>query len=73
LQELERVQEDPFLSSYYLFHATRAELFSELNLLEESIKGLQKAIQLAPMQAEKKLLQKKLDDCLEKTLKFDGK
>lgn len=66
LEELKRIQNDCFLESYYLFHATKAELHMELDQFAEAASSLQFALLLAPIKAEKDLLQKKLNTCLEK-------
>ena len=66
LEELEKIKSDPFLESYYLFYATQAELYMELNQVPEAINNFKKAIHLAPLKAEKDLLQKKLNSCSEK-------
>ena len=66
LEELEKIQKDPFLESYYLFHATKAELYLELNRFVEAANSFHTALQLAPIKAEKDLLQKKLLACREK-------
>jgi len=66
LEELEKIQNNCFLESYYLFHATKAELYMELNKFAEAASSLQYALVLAPIKAEKDLLQKKLEACQEK-------
>jgi RNA polymerase sigma factor (sigma-70 family) len=66
LEELEKIQNDYFLESYYLFHATKAELYMELDQFAEAASSLQHALLLAPIKAEKNLLQKKLETCQEK-------
>jgi RNA polymerase sigma-70 factor (ECF subfamily) len=61
LAELNLIKTNAFLKSYYLFYSTQAELYIEINRLPEAIRSLEKAIELAPLQIEKKMLQKKLD------------
>jgi len=66
LEELQKMQDDPLLKSYYLFHATKGELFLELDRFSEAAESFLLALNLAPIQAEKNLLQHKLDTCMEK-------
>ncbi len=67
LQELEKLVSDPLLQSYYLLYATQAELYMELENAAEAQNCLRAAIQLAPLDAEKKLLGKKLETCRQKS------
>jgi len=66
LNELNKFAGDEFLQSYYLYHATKAELYTELNRFREAADSFQIALQLAPIKAEKELLQKKFLHCREK-------
>lgn len=66
LDELEKIKDSPELESYYLFYSTRAEFYLQLNDLQRASLSLEKAIRLSPLQAEKNLLQKKLDLCTKK-------
>lgn len=66
LKELEKIKDDPALASYHLFHSTCAELYLQINEFGKASESLKKAIQLSPLQAEKDLLQKKLDLCVKK-------
>jgi RNA polymerase sigma-70 factor (ECF subfamily) len=66
LTDLETMELESDLDSYYLFHASKAELHAELHNYAKSIALLEKAIELAPMQAEKDLLLKKLESCKKK-------
>lgn len=66
LDELEKIKDSPELESYYLFYSTRAEFYLQSNDLQRASLSLEKAIRLSPLQAEKNLLQKKLDLCTKK-------
>ncbi len=61
LAELELIKNNPAIRSYHLFYSTQAEFYIQLQLREKAIQSLTLAIQLAPLQAEKQLLQLKLD------------
>jgi len=52
------------LSNYFLFYATEGEFLMELRRYKEAAVCIRTAVGLAPLQAEKQLLQKKLDECL---------
>jgi RNA polymerase sigma factor (sigma-70 family) len=66
LQELEKIKDSPSLESYHLFYSTQAELYMQAGEFQKASEVLKKAIQLSPLQAEKNLLQKKLELCLKK-------
>lgn len=66
LKELEKIKGSPALESYHLFHSTQAELYMQLSEFSKASESLRKAIRLTPLQAEKDLLQKKLDSCSKK-------
>ena len=59
LAELERIKDNPSMKSYHLFYSTQAEFFNQLNDTENAILSLERAILLAPLPAEKDLLEKK--------------
>jgi RNA polymerase sigma factor (sigma-70 family) len=61
LQALEQIKNNPSLRSYHLFYSTQAELFIQINQYAKAARRLEKAIELAPLQAEKDVLQKKLN------------
>lgn len=61
LAELEHIKNNAAIKSNYLFYATQAELYTRVNQFSNAITALQKAIQLAPLQAERNWLAKKLD------------
>jgi predicted RNA polymerase sigma factor len=48
-----------------LFYSTKAEFYIELNQFSNAIKAIETAIELAPLQTEKLLLQEKLKFCRE--------
>jgi RNA polymerase sigma factor (sigma-70 family) len=66
LHELEKIKDSPALASYHLFYSAQAELYLQLNEPGKASSCLERAIQLSPLQAEKDLLQKKLDRCAKK-------
>jgi RNA polymerase sigma-70 factor (ECF subfamily) len=66
VMELKKIEGSPSLQSYHLYYSTLGTLYIELNQVNEAIPILEKAINLAPLPAEKSLLQKKLNSCLEK-------
>jgi RNA polymerase sigma factor (sigma-70 family) len=66
LEELEKIKNNPFLRSYYLFFSTQAEFYIQLNKFKEACDCLKMAIDLSPLKAEKDLLQKKLETCKQK-------
>ena len=66
LNELEQIKNIPSIKSYYLFHSAKAELLMQLNEYEDAISCLETAIQLAALQAEKDLLQRRINLCKEK-------
>jgi RNA polymerase sigma factor (sigma-70 family) len=66
LEELEKIKNSPALESYHLFYSTQAELYIQIDEFHKASEALKKAIQLSPLQAEKDLLQKKLELCIKK-------
>jgi predicted RNA polymerase sigma factor len=66
LVELQKIEGASSLKSYYLFYSTQAAFHIELNQFIHAIPILEKAIELAPLQSEKVLLQRKLEFCREK-------
>ncbi len=63
IEELEKIKNNPLLQSYYLFYATKAEFHIQLNQFLNAANDLAKAIHLTTLNAEKQLLQRKLDFC----------
>ncbi len=66
IEELDKIKETVPLISYYLFYSTQASLYMELRQFKNAAPLLRKAIELAPLDAEKMLLENKLSDCLKK-------
>lgn len=65
IDELTAVKADPSFTSYHLLYSTEAEFYLEIGLFEKAAESFRKAIEYSPLKAEKKLLQKKLQRCLE--------
>ncbi|HMG15569.1 MAG TPA: sigma-70 family RNA polymerase sigma factor [Saprospiraceae bacterium] len=63
--DLKALEDSTFLRSYYLYYATLSSFYIELKQYNDAIPVLKTAIELAPMNAEKLLLNKKLNTCLE--------
>jgi predicted RNA polymerase sigma factor len=63
LDELEKIKQQGALQTYYLFHATEGEFYMEMRRFEEAARCIQSAIDLAPLKAERHLLEKKLAAC----------
>lgn len=66
IAELEKIKNSASLKNYYLFYSTQAEFFIETNQFSKAITNLETAISLAPLQAEKELLKKRLIFCQQK-------
>lgn len=66
IRELEKIKDTRALESYHLFYSTEAEFYMQLNDFRRASYSLEKAIQLSPLQAEKDMLQRKLDACMKK-------
>ena len=66
--ELKKIEGSPSLKSYHLYYSTLGTFYIELRQFNEAIPVLEKAVNLAPIPAEKSLIQKKLDLCLKKIL-----
>src|SRR5207244_11639571 len=58
LPEVDALQE--VLDDYYLFHATRAELLTDLGRVAESRAAIARALELTANPAERTLLQRRL-------------
>ena len=65
LEALEGLEGDPFLGRYYLFDATRAELYSRKGDLERAETFFRQALDLPCTGPERRFLEKKLAGCLE--------
>jgi len=68
ITELKKIEGSPSLKLYHLYYSTLGTLYIEVSQFKEAIPMLEKAISLAPLQAEKSLLQHKLNFCHEKKL-----
>ena len=66
ITELEKIENIASLQTYHLLYSTKAEFYIQLNQYSNAAKYLKKAIQLSSQQAEKELLQRKLNSCVEK-------
>ena len=66
IEELQELKQDPSFTSYHLLYATEGEFYFELQEYSKAAKAFRKAIEYSSLQAEKQLLQKKLERCLEK-------
>lgn len=66
IEELKKIESYPALQTYHLYHSTLAEFCIQSGLFKEATVSLNRAIELAVLKAEKELLQKKLNLCLEK-------
>ena len=60
LSELLKLENQSFLSNYYLYYAIKGDLLSQLGKVNEAGEALSKAIELTENIAEKKHLEKKL-------------
>lgn len=61
LEEIEDISEDPFIDTYYLFHAVKASLLVSNGNNSEAIEAYQKAIDLTSSEVEKKFLEKQIE------------
>ena len=61
LRALSAIEADAFAKDYYLWHATRAELARQTSDVETVKEALQQAWKLAPTNAEKELICRKID------------
>ena len=68
IQELEQLKKDASFTSYHLLYATEGEFYFELKEYSKAAEAFRKAIEYSPLQAEKQLLQKKLERSLKKIL-----
>ena len=63
LEALEGLEGDPFLGRYYLFNATRAELYSQKGDLERAETFFRQALELPCTGPERRFLERKLAGC----------
>jgi RNA polymerase sigma factor (sigma-70 family) len=66
IEALKELKEDVSFTSYHLLYATEGEFYWEINEYTKAAEAFQKAIGYSSLQAEKQLLHKKLQLCLEK-------
>ena len=66
LEELKKIKDNAAFKSYYSFYSTEAEFYIQEKDFRNAIPALEKAIELAPLQSQKELLQKKVKLCREK-------
>jgi len=66
LAELKIIKADTSFTSYHLLYSTEAEFYLELRNFENAANSLRKAIDYSLLKAEKDLLSRKLQRCLEK-------
>jgi RNA polymerase sigma factor (sigma-70 family) len=66
LEALQQLKEDASINSYHLLYATEGEFYWEMNEYKKAAEAFQKAINYSLLQAEKHLLQNKLESCLKK-------
>jgi RNA polymerase sigma-70 factor (ECF subfamily) len=66
IEELQAIKTDDSFKSYHLLYSTEAEFCMELKHFEKAALCLQKAIHFSPLEAERILLRKKLERCIEK-------
>jgi RNA polymerase sigma factor (sigma-70 family) len=66
IEELQKLQNIPSLKTYHLLYAVMAEFYIGMDQYGQAADQLQKAIELAPIDAERVFLQKKLANCYEK-------
>jgi RNA polymerase sigma factor (sigma-70 family) len=65
LAAVESIQSMPGMSSYHLLYATAADLWRRLGDLEEAAAYYRRALELAPIEPERRFLQRRLDVCEE--------
>jgi RNA polymerase sigma factor (sigma-70 family) len=66
LEQLEQLKTDASFHSYHLLYATEGEFYFEMKAYSKAAEAFRQAIAHSPLQAEKDLLQKKLERCVEK-------
>lgn len=66
IQDLENIGNDKVISSNYLFYSTKAQFHFQIKQYNSAKTSLEKAIQLAPLKREKQMLEKRLQECIEK-------
>lgn len=65
LMEVEAIKRNGSFEPNHLFYSTEAEFYLEMADFQKAVACLQKAIVLSPLEAERALLKKKLERCLQ--------
>ena len=63
LNELAEIKKIPSMKSYYLLYSAEAEFYVQVSQFKNAEQSLETAMQHTSLQAEKELLQKRLDSC----------
>jgi len=66
LEELDNLNDNLVLQDYHLFYSTKAEFNIQLGQYSDALHSLQKAIKLATLDPEKKLIRRRIEFCQEK-------
>jgi RNA polymerase sigma factor (sigma-70 family) len=66
IEELLQIKDNPSLKTYHLLYSTLAEFYMQARDYKSAATNLEMAISLSVLEAEKDLLQKKLEICKEK-------
>jgi len=66
IAELEKLKDIPSMKFYHLFYSVLAEYYIQAQEFKKAVEVVETAITLAPLEAEKKFLQKRLEYCREK-------
>jgi RNA polymerase sigma-70 factor, ECF subfamily len=62
LRLVEQLDRDGALAGYYLLEATRADLLRRLGQLDEAVVAYSSALEVAPTDAERRFLAKRLEE-----------
>lgn len=63
LAELDSLKDNVVLKDYHLYHSTKAELSIQIGQYSDALDSLEKAVRLATLEAEKKLIRKRIEFC----------
>ena len=63
LAELDSLHDNVVLKDYHLYYSTKAELSIQLGQYSDALESLEKAVRLATLDAEKKLIRKRIEFC----------
>lgn len=69
IHELETIENDKVIKSNYLFYSAKAEFYFQINDYTMAKKTLKKAIELAPLTTEKRMLENRFQEYFEKKMK----